>query len=306
MAIAGSGAKRVEANALSRAALLPPLIVEYRRVLAQLLLERRRLRSRHLVYLGSGRMLVGLDMGMKVSLDLSAPEMLIPLLQPSPADLAIVALSALVLRPILEPIAILVGAEHLLHAMNLLALSGRGCLHFIEPRQECHAQLQAALPLNEGIHSTLHPYAIALGGKKRRVAFRYKKCTIDLLNCLDGEKGSSPHPPGKGNSHWVASPRSPLEQIVGDDVAMRAHLLVIDTAKHLSNTLKGIEDFWLFNPYGHLVVRFDPHYFDQKAWAALQAQLARYNRRIWSLPKALSVEETLPNRRTLWITPSGV
>lgn len=282
---------------------VPPTLVAYRRILTRFIHERRRLRTRHLLYLGEGRMLAGFDMGYKLPLALNRPKTLLAALHPSPSDLAILAICLLVLGNLLEPISILVGDEHHMHAMNLLTLNDRGCVHVIDPRSKSHAELLEVRALNEGSFAELFTYPLALGAEKRRAARRYLAGEFPLLNGLDGAAYPTKSA-RREKAQRILTPRKPLEQLLGEDTILQANLLVIDSSRHFFEILEGLTHFWRLNPYGHVVARIDPRHFDAEQWERFSAVLARSYRRAWILPKA-QLARALPTQpRALWITPS--
>lgn len=279
-------------------------MIAYRRMLARFVLERRSLRAKNLLDIGNCRVLANLEMGYQLEMDARSSSEITRYLQPSPSDLAITASSFQILSNLDEPTSILIGAEHLLHAMNLLAFNKRGKVHVVEPRNECHRALDRTLAANEGLFSEKISHVAALGSPESCIKFARKAPNLDCLVALGGDSDFCPWNGPKETERFVSIRAKSLEEILGELELMSAHLLLVDAPSHLGQILPGLQLFWLLNPLAHVIARLTGD--DEKQWQQLQQHAMGTGRRIWALPAGQLLQVAPQGSKTLWITPSGV
>ena len=273
---------------------------EFRSLFARLVTERRRLRSVNTLYLGRGKMLIGLDMGYNVICESDRTDELTPALQPSVHDLSVLALALVVLGGLSDPISVLVGSSHPVTPLNLALYHPKGRVHVVNPDHKRHRALKKALREHEGECAALFHHIQFVGPSRSRQTMQLAATPANIMNCIDGWPGS------RKTLQTITSQQAPLEVILGEDVLTQAHFIICDAPKFLSAILEGIKRLWLLNPYAHVVVRIDPSAFTSEDWDHLKRRLSDVSRRMWWLPR-IELAISPPTRpRSLWITPSGV
>lgn len=283
---------------------LPRCISEYRRLVARFRLERRSLRAKNLLDVGNCRILATLDMGYQVEIDARQAGELTRYLQPSPSALSITAISFLVLSRQADPISLLIGAGHQLHALNLLALHKRGRLHVIDPDLRAHQALERTLQINEGLFSQAIFHPIALGETEGSVEFSQKPLQLDCLVAIGGDESHFPWRAGRETPPVIKAQTAPLEEILSETELARAQLVILDARRHLRHILPGLSRFWRLNPLAHAIVRLTGG--DEISWDRLMRGAISSGRRVWALPAGRLLSEAPRESRAVWITPMGL
>lgn len=284
---------------------LPLVLIKYRHLMSQLIGQMRQLRTPNLLYLGKGQILASLDLGYQLAIDAQCSKSLCRALQPCPIDLALTAIYSLILRDHSSPTSVLIGADDLVHAMNLLFINKSGTLCAIDARALVHERIRAALDRNESHFANLLSHTSAVGKRGERVALEHGKAARDCIICLDEEGGAMPIADGEQTSLAEQMVSCALDDLLTWEEVLRVQLLLIDAPKHLPQILQGIDSIWTFNPFAHLIFKMGSD-FKAADWKELQSQLTLTQRRAWSLPNPRSIEKSMPKCGAIWITPSGI
>lgn len=281
-----------------------PLLVKYRQLLCELIGPRRQLRTPNILYLGDHEILASLDLGYQLAIDATCSKALTRALQPSPIDLAITAIYSLVLRDHLSPTSLLIGADDVVHAMNLLCINKGGCVHIVDARADALAMIKTALGRNEGPFAKPIFCKSAVGKGAEKVKLHYWPAQSDCMVCLDEEGGLCPK--NKRTKPQISRAASlTLEDLISWEGVMKLQLLFVDAQRHLEQIFPGICEIWSLNPFAHLILKV-PQSPSPALWKELRAKLAFTGRRAWSLPNPRLIENMAPRSGAIWITPSGV
>ncbi len=283
---------------------LPPLLVKYRLLLCELIGPRRQLRTPNILYLGGDEILASLDLGYQLALAASCSKALTRALLPSPIDLAITAIYSLVLRDHLSPTSLLIGADDVVHAMNLLFINKGGCVHIIDARSDALTMIKTALGRNEGPFAKPVFRKSAVGKGAEKVKLHYCPAQSDCMVCLD-EAGGLFSAAKRPKPQITRAVSLTLEDLISWEGVMGLQLVFVDAPRHLGQIFPGLCEIWSLNPFAHLILKF-PQSPNPALWEELSAKLVFTGRRAWSLPNPRLIEKIPPRSGAIWITPSGV